>query len=54
MLGGLGFTMSLFITNLAYNDESFISAAKLGIILGSLIAGFLGYWVLKMQLKPNK
>ncbi|MHB1196598.1 MAG: Na+/H+ antiporter NhaA [Lutibacter sp.] len=54
ILGGLGFTMSLFITNLAYNDESFISAAKLGIILGSLIAGFLGYWVLKMQLKPNK
>ncbi|MHB1147526.1 MAG: Na+/H+ antiporter NhaA, partial [Lutibacter sp.] len=42
ILGGLGFTMSLFITNLAYNDESFISAAKLGIILGSLIAGFLG------------
>jgi NhaA family Na+:H+ antiporter len=54
ILGGLGFTMSLFITNLAYNDESFISAAKMGIILGSLIAGFLGYKVLKMQLKPKK
>lgn len=54
ILGGLGFTMSLFITNLAYNDESFISAAKMGIILGSLIAGFIGYLVLKMQLKPNK
>ena len=54
ILGGLGFTMSLFITNLAYNDESFISAAKMGVILGSLIAGFIGYMVLKMQLKPNK
>ncbi|MFZ3274567.1 MAG: Na+/H+ antiporter NhaA, partial [Lutibacter sp.] len=54
ILGGLGFTMSLFITNLAYNDESLISAAKMGIILGSLIAGFTGYMVLKMQLKPNK
>lgn len=54
ILGGLGFTMSLFITNLAYNDESFISAAKMGIILGSLIAGFLGYMVLRIQLKPNK
>jgi NhaA family Na+:H+ antiporter len=54
ILGGLGFTMSLFITNLAYSDESFISAAKTGIILGSLIAGILGYMVLRMQLKPKK
>ena len=53
ILGGLGFTMSLFITNLAYNDESFIAAAKMGIILSSLIAGFLGYLVLRMQLKPK-
>ncbi len=51
ILGGLGFTMSLFITNLAYNDESFIAAAKMGVILGSLIAGFLGYLILRMQLK---
>lgn len=54
ILGGLGFTMSLFITNLAYDDETFIAAAKMGIILGSLVAGFLGYMVLRMQLKPNK
>lgn len=54
ILGGLGFTMSLFITNLAYNDEIFISAAKMGIILGSLIAGILGYMILRIQLKPNK
>jgi len=54
ILGGLGFTMSLFITNLAYDDETFIAAAKMGIILGSLIAGFLGYMILRMQLKPNK
>ncbi|PKP12432.1 MAG: Na+/H+ antiporter NhaA [Bacteroidetes bacterium HGW-Bacteroidetes-3] len=53
ILGGLGFTMSLFITNLAYNDESFIAAAKMGVILGSLIAGFLGYLILRMQLKTN-
>lgn len=54
ILGGLGFTMSLFITNLAYDDESFISAAKMGIILGSLVAGILGYMILKIQLKPKK
>ncbi|MDO9136376.1 MAG: Na+/H+ antiporter NhaA [Lutibacter sp.] len=54
ILGGLGFTMSLFITNLAYADEAFIAAAKMGVILGSLVAGFLGYMVLRIQLKPVK
>lgn len=54
ILGGLGFTMSLFITNLAYNDEAFIAAAKMGVILGSLFAGLLGYLVLRTQLKPEK
>jgi NhaA family Na+:H+ antiporter len=53
ILGGLGFTMSLFITNLAYVDEAFIAAAKMGVILGSLVAGTLGYLVLRLQLKPK-
>ena len=53
ILGGLGFTMSLFITNLAYVDEAFIAAAKMGIILGSLVAGLLGYMIIKIQLKPK-
>lgn len=53
ILGGLGFTMSLFITNLAYDNEAFIVAAKMGVILGSLVAGILGYMVLRMQLKPK-
>jgi NhaA family Na+:H+ antiporter len=53
ILGGLGFTMSLFITNLAYNDEAHIAAAKMGVILGSLVAGFSGYMILRMQLKPK-
>jgi NhaA family Na+:H+ antiporter len=51
ILGGLGFTMSLFITNLAYVDEAFIAAAKMGVILGSLVAGFLGYLILRFSLK---
>ncbi|MDP2068436.1 MAG: Na+/H+ antiporter NhaA [Lutibacter sp.] len=54
ILGGLGFTMSLFITNLAYDDEALIAAAKMGVILGSLVTGFLGYMILKIQLKPVK
>jgi len=52
-LGGLGFTMSLFIANLAYTEENLISASKMGIILGSLVAGILGYIILRSTLKPK-
>ncbi len=54
LLGGLGFTMSLFIANLAYVDETLIAASKMGVIMGSLIAGVLGYLVLRFSLKPKK
>ena len=53
LLGGLGFTMSLFIVNLAYVNENFIVASKMGVIIGSLIAGVLGYLVLRFTLKPK-
>lgn len=53
ILGGLGFTMSLFIANLAYADQSLIAGAKLGIIAGSIIAGTLGYSVLRGVLKQS-
>ena len=52
LLGGLGFTMSLFIVNLAYTDANFIVASKMGVIIGSLIAGVLGYLVLRFS-KPK-
>lgn len=52
-LGGLGFTMSLFIANLAYVDEDLVAAAKMGVIIGSLVAGFLGYLILRFTLKEN-
>jgi Na+:H+ antiporter, NhaA family len=51
ILGGLGFTMSLFINNLAFTDQGMIDAAKMGVLLGSLVAGTLGYIVLKVALK---
>ncbi len=51
ILGGLGFTMSLFINNLAYTDQGMIDAAKMGILIGSVIAGTLGFIVLKVALK---
>lgn len=46
-LAGIGFTMSIFITNLAFNDASIISASKLSIILASTISALIGLFILK-------
>ena len=46
LLGGIGFTMSLFITNLAFTSDLLNTEAKMGILLGSAIAGVFGYLVL--------
>ena len=59
MLGGIGFTVSLFIANLSFaNGDAEMLAlfndAKLGIVAGSLLAGVLGYTMLKMTLPKGK
>jgi NhaA family Na+:H+ antiporter len=54
ILGGLGFTMSLFINNLAFTDPAIIDSAKLGILIGSFVAGLLGYIVLRATLGTGK
>jgi NhaA family Na+:H+ antiporter len=41
-IGGIGFTVSLFIAQLAYDDPSTINLAKVGIFAGSLLSGLLG------------
>jgi NhaA family Na+:H+ antiporter len=46
-LGGIGFTMSLFITGLAFTSDELADAAKLGILAGSLIAGLIGFALLR-------
>ncbi len=46
-LAGIGFTMSLFINELAYSDALMRQQAKLGIMLGSLVAGVIGYMILR-------
>ncbi len=53
MLGGVGFTMSLFISNLAYESIILINQAKLGILIGSLVAAALGFFYLKYVLKKE-
>ena len=47
-LTGIGFTMSLFIGNLAFVDPDQIETVKLGVISGSLISGLLGFCLLRL------
>lgn len=53
-LGGLGFTMSLFIANLAFTDPAALSSAKIGILGGSFIACVIGYIILKIILNKDE
>ena len=52
-LGAMGFTMSLFITELAYKSETLLTQAKIGILSASLVAGIIGYFYLKFILKKS-
>ena len=47
-LAGIGFTMSLFIAMLAFDDPALVNAAKQGIIAGSLLAGVAGALMLRV------
>ena len=49
-LGGIGFTMSIFVTELAFEDPLLINEAKVGILTASLIAGAGGYLLLRFML----
>lgn len=49
LLGGIGFTMSIFITNLAFaGDASVINASKMAILIASVTAGAIGFIWLKL------
>jgi NhaA family Na+:H+ antiporter len=46
-LGGIGFTMSIFITLLAFDYPDLIQSSKLSILLSSLVAGAIGFLILR-------
>jgi len=52
-LGGIGFTMSIFIALLAFDNEDLINNSKLVILISSLTAGLLGFVTLKLALKTK-
>jgi NhaA family Na+:H+ antiporter len=54
ILGGIGFTMSIFITLLAFDTDSDIVNSKIAILIASFIAAITGFIILKLTLKPNK
>ena len=56
VLSGVGFTMSLFIGSLAFEETgvNLLFDERLGIIVGSLLCGVLGYLVLRASLKERK
>ena len=48
-LAGIGFTMSLFIGTLAFEDPEFINQVRLGVLMGSFASAILGYTVLRLS-----
>jgi NhaA family Na+:H+ antiporter len=52
-LAGIGFTMSLFISSLAFGPSPQLETAKFGILVASLIAGITGYFILRNISSPQ-
>src|SRR5215211_4198377 len=53
-LGGIGFTISLFVTELAFAAGPVADKARVGILLGSIVAGGIGYLLLRDVLPPER
>ena len=52
VLGGIGFTMSLFIAGLAFPDVTVLDAAKVGVLAASCVAGAAGWLLLRAATRP--
>ena len=54
-LAGIGFTMAIFIANLAFfNSPEYIDSAKIGILIGSLISALIGYTILRLKIRRSQ
>ena len=53
VLGGVGFTMAIFVSNLAFSVEAYVAAAKLAILIASLCAGVIGFLLLYLEAKRS-
>lgn len=53
-LGGVGFTMSLFISNLAFEESLLLRASKIAVLTASLIAGVTGYLIVWLSVRQKK
>jgi NhaA family Na+:H+ antiporter len=53
VLGGIGFTMSLFVASLAFRGTAEITEAKMAILLASLLAGVGGFTILRFARPPT-
>jgi NhaA family Na+:H+ antiporter len=53
MLGGIGFTMSIFITLLAFSDSRIIDQSKIVVAVSSTIAGIAGYFYLRLATRTG-
>ena len=52
VLTGIGFTMSLFVGNLAFvNNMEYMDGVKIGVLLGSLLSTLFGFYLLYISLK---
>lgn len=53
LLAGIGFTVSLFVTELSYSDALRVAESKIGILAASLAAGLIGYATLRAVTRPR-
>ncbi|RYD92692.1 MAG: Na(+)/H(+) antiporter NhaA, partial [Sphingomonadales bacterium] len=53
LLCGIGFTMSLFIGGLAFDNPALVDEVKIGVLGGSLLSGIAGFLVLRFASQPR-
>ena len=53
VLGGVGFTMAIFVANLAYDSELAVTTAKAAVLLASTVAGVVGFLLLLIEARRS-